>query len=1089
MIGDVVWTLADISIRACVAAVLVAGALAAFRVRASAVRHASWTAVLVSMLLMPALVRTVPVIAVPMSLAVPALPLSADVDRREASSMSVRTASIDAASASVGSSFSIEPSDSALQRAPVSSRTPRVSWLLVTLALYAVGAFAMLLRFLVGWWGAARIAGSAERLSPPPDCLVLLPNRNIDMRESRAVTVPVTVGLMRQTILLPCEWRRWSREKLRAVLAHELAHVRRRDLIVAFTAYVNRCLFWFHPLSWWLERTLTATAEQAADEEAIAVLGDRRAYAEILLDMARAVASAGGRVSWLGVGIDGSGLLHRRIASALAGGAPRHASALRQSMVAVSCVSAILIAVACRPSPISIGEDASLEQHDRAFRLQLLQVSESRLGHFVGIDWDAESHALAARERELGQHPDDVNVLRQFLVSYWAQYACNAVADCGNPVVVNKVVDARLLAARRSLIVSLIDRHPESDLAGAVEALIFLKDLAPFFPADPAGYAQAKSAWTAQTRRPDVSAVVLGHAAEFFALEDKPLAEQMLLRARSLDPHGPWAARLGRFYRDALLGSMAIAGRNSLRTVSAGEPRPSFVMALREKLAKSTDEEVLTATGWFLSGSGKGPWMDVDPVAWAQSCLTRALQINPRAIVAHTALLQLREQMRNDEPLWRVAPASRDVYVATLAERQRFEELPRLARSAYRMVTEFDTLNDQNLRGRLELGRDQARRYAEDALKLAPKFRDDPDYGTAIYTANMTLSALALHDGDRKASVLYLQRASDAPSSERLAYGADVVWRQHVRDLVTRSERQAAIAYLERMAGTNIARRIDLRDWAAELRRGGQRSGPSFDAASTMVSRSTDHLFDRDPHARISRQSGGICSTWGWIQASDTCFNAERMTVRELVAFAFGPSGIVTPLPEIDGPAWIDADRFDIVARAAGTDPAEPVATPRLAMMTRTLLEERFDLVLHHESRPLPVYELFLAGSERQLGPRMRQSSPECVAFAERLRGALARTTPAPLPSPRDPCMSTGGHGYFTGGAVEMTQLVFMLSNRLGRIVRDRTGLAGVFAVDLTWEDPAISSALQEQLGLKLVAATDPVDVLVIDRVTAPHAN
>jgi hypothetical protein len=75
------------------------------------------------------------------------------------------------------------------------------------------------------------------------------------------------------------------------------------------------------------------------------------------------------------------------------------------------------------------------------------------------------------------------------------------------------------------------------------------------------------------------------------------------------------------------------------------------------------------------------------------------------------------------------------------------------------------------------------------------------------------------------------QRASQAPTSERLAYGDDVVWRRELRDLVAQGERLAAVAFLEQMARTNIAGRIDLREWAASLRRGGAASGPSFDAA------------------------------------------------------------------------------------------------------------------------------------------------------------------------------------------------------------------------------------------------------------------
>jgi beta-lactamase regulating signal transducer with metallopeptidase domain len=811
--------LANISIRALVAAALVGTALAALRVRAGAVRHASWTAVLVAMLLMPVLVRSVPAIAVPIPLAASAFPSSSDVKLREAVREPAPTRSAEFVRGSVDGSHGSGLSDAARRPPAIPVKTLRVDWVLLTSGLYGLGAVAMMLRFLVGWWGAARIAASADRLASS-ERLAIAHTPDIDVRESRAISVPVTVGVIRCTVLLPSGWSGWSNEKLRAVLAHEVAHVRRRDPLVAFIGQLNRCLFWFHPLSWFLERILAATAEQAADEEAMAALGDRTAYAEILLEMARAVAPGGGRVAWLGVGIDGSGLLKERIACALSGARSRRVSAVRKAMLAISCVSAILLAVACRPSATSSDQDAALEQRDRVLHLRVLQVAESQWRHFADVDWEAESNALASHERALAGHSDDLDALRQLLVSYWARYTCRAVADCGNPSVTNKVVDERLLAIRRTSIVWLIEQHPESDLAGAVEARIFPEDVAPFFPADRAGYAQAKAAWIAHTLTPDVSAVVLGHAADFLEVADKPLAEQMLLRARALNPEGRWIARLGRFYRDALLGSQVMSGRNSMRLVSAGAPQSPYATALRAKLAKSTDEELLTATAWFLSGAGTRPWVEVNPAAIAESYLTRVLQINPRAVFARTVLLGLRRQRRNSEPLWRVAPADRDAYLAALPERQRFEALPELAKDAFRMVSEFDHLNDDNLRGRFELGHDQAKRYANDALKLAPKFTDDPAYGTAVYTANMTLSALALRDGDHKASILYLERASEAPSSEQLAYGDDVVWHRLVRDLVAQGERGAAIAYLERLARTSVAQRIELREWAAQLRSG-----------------------------------------------------------------------------------------------------------------------------------------------------------------------------------------------------------------------------------------------------------------------------
>jgi hypothetical protein len=128
--------------------------------------------------------------------------------------------------------------------------------------------------------------------------------------------------------------------------------------------------------------------------------------------------------------------------------------------------------------------------------------------------------------------------------------------------------------------------------------------------------------------------------------------------------------------------------------------------------------------------------------------------------------------------------------------------------------------DDPNLRERRELARAHAKRYAEDALKLAAHYRQDPNVGTAIYTANMTLSSVALWEGDKKRAVEYLGRASQAPESEELMYGSDVVsgW-QVLRDLIAQGERQAVIDFLDRMAHTNLAERMDLPKAAATLRR------------------------------------------------------------------------------------------------------------------------------------------------------------------------------------------------------------------------------------------------------------------------------
>jgi uncharacterized protein (TIGR03435 family) len=85
-------------------------------------------------------------------------------------------------------------------------------------------------------------------------------------------------------VLLPTDWRDWDSMKLRAVLAHERSHIRRRDPAVQFVSAVHRALLWASPSSWFLDRSIVRTAEQISDDDAIAATRDRVSYAEILLE-------------------------------------------------------------------------------------------------------------------------------------------------------------------------------------------------------------------------------------------------------------------------------------------------------------------------------------------------------------------------------------------------------------------------------------------------------------------------------------------------------------------------------------------------------------------------------------------------------------------------------------------------------------------------------------------------------------------------------------------------------------------------------------------------------------------------------------
>jgi hypothetical protein len=92
------------------------------------------------------------------------------------------------------------------------------------------------------------------------------------LRTSTWIGAPVTIG---RHVLLPAECVNWDARKRRAVLAHHAAHAARGDFYVQLLSEVNRAVFWFSPLSWWLHGRLTALAELASDDAAIEAPDDR----------------------------------------------------------------------------------------------------------------------------------------------------------------------------------------------------------------------------------------------------------------------------------------------------------------------------------------------------------------------------------------------------------------------------------------------------------------------------------------------------------------------------------------------------------------------------------------------------------------------------------------------------------------------------------------------------------------------------------------------------------------------------------------------------------------------------------------------
>ncbi len=161
------------------------------------------------------------------------------------------------------------------------------AWSIVWLA----GGTLMALRIFVGVFLTRRRLCGARTILDESAIRSIVPHYATSMvgvEESDNAVVPMTVGWPYAHIVLPTEWRTWPKDKVRAVMMHELAHVRRRDGLVTFLAAVNKAIFWFHPLAWWLERRLAELAEFAADDAAVRGASgiDPREYAAVLVEIA-----------------------------------------------------------------------------------------------------------------------------------------------------------------------------------------------------------------------------------------------------------------------------------------------------------------------------------------------------------------------------------------------------------------------------------------------------------------------------------------------------------------------------------------------------------------------------------------------------------------------------------------------------------------------------------------------------------------------------------------------------------------------------------------------------------------------------------
>lgn len=165
------------------------------------------------------------------------------------------------------------------------------AWLLGL--VWAAVASGILGRYLVGVAGAARLRAGARSPTTAelPPRLVAGAARAAGLSRPPEVrfadlATPIACGLVRRAVLLPPAAADWSAARLRMVLVHEMAHLRRRDVATQGLAQVACAIFWFDPLLWWARARLRAAAESAADDS---VLSDGTPPDRYVMELVRLV--------------------------------------------------------------------------------------------------------------------------------------------------------------------------------------------------------------------------------------------------------------------------------------------------------------------------------------------------------------------------------------------------------------------------------------------------------------------------------------------------------------------------------------------------------------------------------------------------------------------------------------------------------------------------------------------------------------------------------------------------------------------------------------------------------------------------------
>jgi uncharacterized protein (TIGR03435 family) len=270
---------------------------------------------------------------------------------------------------------------------------------------------------------------------------------------------------------------------------------------------------------------------------------------------------------------------------------------------------------------------------------------------------------------------------------------------------------------------------------------------------------------------------------------------------------------------------------------------------------------------------------------------------------------------------------------------------------------------------------------------------------------------------------------------------------------------------------------------AAALQATALQSDPEFDVASIKLSAPLE-----GPMAAM--RNGPMADSMIFCNGGPGTRDPERFTCSGVSLKQLLMRSAQVKAYQIQGPAWIATERYDIQAKVPpGTD----AGTFRL--MLRRLITERFKIQSHQESKTQQAYSLTVAKN----GPKLKPPQPKVTDPAElraankaRMEAMMATMQARRGAGERGPSRSVG----LQSGTV--TRFAELLSQHLNALVIDETGVDGEYSFDLVWSPddagprpadienastgPTIFAAIQEQLGLKLESVKRPIDVLIVDK-------